>query len=94
MAKDIPSLNELISHRPLGRPLTEDEIADEFMRIRDAYEREKNKLPTPADFAAVGRGSGTHLLKLITPRAPVDASVLRFQEAGDNRIPALVDCII
>jgi hypothetical protein len=43
--------------------------------------------PTPADFHRVGMGSGSHLLKLTTPRAESRQSVLRCSRSASNALP-------
>lgn len=85
---DAPALDALLSHRPLGRVLTPDSVQDEFALIRQAWENEKKALPTAEEFRRVGRGSGTHLLKLISPLVPADQAVLRFSAPGSNSRPA------
>lgn len=82
-----PKLDELLSHRPLGRILEPDGIGAEFELIRDAFAREaKGGVPDADDFHRVGRASGTHLLKLVTPWAPTGQCVVRFLgQRGANR---------
>ncbi|MCL7466257.1 hypothetical protein [Phaeovulum sp. NW3] len=75
---------EILSFRCVNRILTEDGLEAEFNLMRSALTR----APTAADFNRVGMGSGSHLLKLTTPRATLDQSVLRFPRAGSNE-PAI-----
>lgn len=89
MSDKLPTLDELLSHRLTGRILEVDGIDAEFKLIRLAFVAEGKKVPDAEDFRRVGRASGTHLLKLITPRAPTGQSVLRIVEAGTNRHPTL-----
>ncbi len=93
MSDEVPTLDALLSHRPLGRVLEGDGIGAEFALIRQAWERSGKDIPTPEDFQRVGCGSGTHLLKLITTRAPAGQSVLRIIDPSPNRHPALVPSI-
>jgi len=71
---------ELLSFKASGRQLTIDHVESEFAAMRAALSRS----PKPADFYRVGMGSGSHLLKLTTPRAALDQCVLRFSRAGSN----------
>lgn len=84
------SIDELLSHRRLGRILQADQVFAEFALIRRTWSEDGKPLPGPGDFARVGRGSGTHLLKLASPRASASENVLRFRTAGANRQPDLV----
>lgn len=93
MTESLPPLKSLISHRPLGRVLRPADIAGEFLLIRAAWEATGKPAPTATDFAFVARGSGSHLLKLISPRASSGQSVLRFSREGANRRPALAPSI-
>lgn len=83
-------IDELLSHRRLGRVLQAGQLSTEFALIRKAWSEGDKPLPVPNDFARVGRGSGTHLLKLVSPRASTSENVLRFRAAGANRQPDLV----
>jgi hypothetical protein len=87
---DIPPLDALLSHRPLGRILQPEDVAREFALIREAWRAGGKALPTAEDFGAVGRGSGTHLLKLVTPRASSSQAVLRFSRTSSNAISGLI----
>ena len=77
-----PKLDELIGHRPLGRPLELDELEDEFLLIREA---QGEKPSTARDFELVGGNSGTHLLKLVSSRAEAGRHVLRFDLEENGR---------
>ena len=78
MSEEIPTLEALLSHRLTGRVLEADGIGAEFVLIQRAFVAAGKKIPEAEDFKRVGRASGTHLLKLISPRAPSDQSVLRI----------------
>ena len=78
----IPKLDELIGHRPLGRPLTLDGLEAEFRLIRQA---QLDKPSTVRDFEYVGGCSGTHLLKLVSSRVVSGQHVLRFELDLDPR---------
>lgn len=92
MSNPLP-LDELLSHRPLGRPLTPDGLRAEFELIRQAWEADGKTLPGPEDFRLIGRGSGTHLLKLVSPRASGSQAVLRFARGGDNSQTGLIPSV-
>jgi hypothetical protein len=87
--KKTPKLDDLLSHRPLGRIMEIGGIADEFELIRTAFEAAGKAVPSAGDFARVGGASGTHLLKLITPRAPIGQHVVRVIDKGANQHPEL-----
>lgn len=74
------NLKKLLSFKSIGRPLALDQVENEFALMCAALTRS----PQPADFWRVGTGSGSHLLKLTTPRASLDQSVLRFPRANSN----------
>jgi len=77
---------EILSFRCVNRILVEDEVEDEFALMLSFLSR----VPAPADFHRVGMGSGTHLLKLTTPRSDVSQSILRFGKASSNIGPTFV----
>jgi len=89
----LPKLDQLIGHRPLGRILEKDGIAAEFALIRRAFEAEGKEPPDAARLRRVGQACGTHLLKLITPRAEVGQHLLKIQPAGKNHQSALAPSI-
>jgi hypothetical protein len=78
-----PKKADVLSFRCVNRILAEGEIAAEFALMRGML----TKAPTPADFHRVGIGSGSHLLKLTTPRADINQCVLRFPRPDSNVLP-------
>ncbi len=81
---------EVLTFNKVGDPIEINEILNEFTKMRDAIK----KPIKPEDFEQfgksferVGKRSGTHLIKIRTPRADLDQSVLRIKEKGTNRIP-------
>jgi hypothetical protein len=89
LSDQLATLDELVSHRPTGRILEAHSIGAEFVLIRQAFVAVGKKVPDADAFGRVGRASGTHLLKLISPRVPTEQSVLRIVGTGANRNPAL-----
>lgn len=89
MDDEMPKLDKLIGHRPLGRILRKDGIAAEFALIRQAFKIEKNKIPDEAAFQQVGMACGTHFLKLVTPRCEIGQHLVRIQLAKNNLQPTL-----
>jgi hypothetical protein len=77
---------EILSFRCVNRILDETDVGQEFALMRSFL----SKVAAPADFHRVGMGSGTHLLKLTTPRSDVSQSILRFGKASSNSGPAFV----
>lgn len=74
---------KLLSFKAVGKPITLEHVESEFALMRAALTRS----PKPLDFWRVGLGSGSHLLKLTTPRAALDQCVMRFPRAGSNAPP-------
>lgn len=89
MIDETPKLDKLIGHKPLGRILKRDGIAAEFELIRSAFEAEGREVPDARKFSLVGQSSGTHLLKLITPRAEIGQHLLKVRHLTANGVPAL-----
>ena len=77
---------EVLSFRCVSRILAKDDLEHEFALMRSMLKT----APAPADFHRVGMGSGTHLLKLTTPRSDVSQSIFRFGKASSNRMSAFV----
>lgn len=77
---------DVLSFRCVSRTLTEEGVAAEFALMRKMLK----KAPAPEDFHRVGKGSGSHLLKLTTPRADINQCVLRFARSGSNSPPVFV----
>ncbi len=76
---------QVLSFRCVDRVLEEGALRSEFELMRDMVSSKKK--PTPDDFRRVGMGSGSHLLKLTTPRADSKNSVLRFRRPSSNVLP-------
>ena len=88
-----PTIDDLLSYRPLGRILQVSDLSAEFALIRRAFEAVGRQPPGAEEFTLVGRGSGTHLLKLVSPRAKTSQSILRFSPVGANRRPNLIPSV-
>lgn len=82
-APDGPKKEEVLTFRCVNRILTESDVETEFALMRSMF----TKPPAPADFHRVGMGSGSHLLKLTTPRADSKQSVFRFARPESNALP-------
>ena len=93
MGDEIPKLDDLLLHRPLGRILELEAIGAEFALIRRAFEAEGKAVPGEKEFRRVGAGSGTHLLKLNSARVPIGQHVLRVIRPATNRHPELFPSI-
>ena len=93
MGDEVAKLDDLLSHRPLGRILEIDGIGAEFALIRNAFEAEGKAVPAEREFRRVGAGSGTHLLKLNSARAPIGQHLLRIVREAANRYPELFPSI-
>jgi hypothetical protein len=82
-ALEAPKKEEVLSFRCVNRIITESGVKAEFEVMLSMLK----KPPVPADFHRVGAGSGSHLLKLTTPRADSKQSVLRCAPSGSNALP-------
>lgn len=71
----------IMSFKPLGRLLELDDLEGEFELMRGQL---KQKL-TPAVAQRVCEKSGTHLLKLVSPRADGEHAILKIQDSSANR---------
>lgn len=89
MNDDTLKLDKLIGHRPLGRILKKEEIAAEFKLIRQAFEVETKSAPDASKFRMVGKASGTHLMKLVTPRAKIGQHLLKVEQKATNEAAVL-----
>lgn len=74
----------LLSFKPLGRPLTPDMLAEEFGLMRD----ELGKELTAEVATRICEKSGTHLLKLVCPKIDGGHAVLTVNRGTSNRRPA------
>lgn len=75
-----PNAAEILSFKPLGRPLCVDGLEDEFRLMQDALKKEL----TPEVAQRVCEKSGSHLLKLVSPRADKDHAILNLQNPSSN----------
>lgn len=89
MNEEEPKLDKLIGHKPLGRILKRDGITAEFALVRRAFEADGKEVPDANKFRRVGEASGTHLLKLITPRAEIGQHLFKVRPAAANEAKAL-----
>lgn len=76
---------DILSFHETGRVLKPEELVSEFQLIKANLKKCAAK-----DFEDVARGSGTHLLKLLSPRTDKDQAVLRFVDEGSNETPEFV----
>jgi len=87
-AKPIKARSRL-SFRPVGEPIQIDEIPEAYRQMAKEYGK-----PVTADaMARIGAKSGSHLLKLISPRADGDQSVMRHIQKSANRRSNLVPSV-
>lgn len=94
-----PGKDKLLTFKTTGRVLQLQDIETEFRlmseaRIADAGASGKAKKSFTADIATrIGDKSGTHLIKLVSPRADGDHAVLRIERRGANLRPALLPSV-
>lgn len=73
--------DDLLSFKPVGRPLALEQVPDEFARIKEAL----GKPLTPAIAQRICEKSGSHLIKLVSPRVDGDHATLRFNDPTSNQ---------
>jgi len=86
---DEPKGKSVLSFRPIGKPIPIDEVPQAYREMAEEY----GKPVTPEAMARVGAKSGSHLLKLISPRAAGDQSVMRLPATDSNREPKLIPSV-
>jgi len=73
--------SDLLSFNPLGRPLVPGQVRNEFELMKRVL-----KKPLTAQIARrICEKSGSHLLKLVSPRVDGDHATLRFDNPESNR---------
>lgn len=78
--------DSVLSFKPLGRLLPLEGVKDEFLLMQAAL-----KKPLTAEIAArICEKSGSHLLKLVSPRVDGAHAVLRVDAQGGNRKSSLL----
>lgn len=76
-----PKKEALLSFKATGRALALHEVEAEFLLMQAALDK-----PFTAQIAAtIGEKSGSHLLKLVSPRVDGDHAILRINPSGTNR---------
>jgi hypothetical protein len=84
-----PKPRSVLSFRPIGEPIRIEEVTNAYREMATEY----GKPVPPEAMDRVGEKSGSHLLKLITPRADGDQSVMRPSTRLANRRPDLVPSV-
>ena len=73
--------DELLSFKPTGRVLDEEDLAREFSLMASFFK----EMPSTEDFRRIAANSGSHLVKLTTPRTDVSQAILRVGRFASNR---------
>lgn len=73
--------DQLLSFKRIGRILLLDDILDEFRQVRDALTSEF----TAVVARRICERSGSHLIKLVSPRVDGEHATLRFDDLKSNR---------
>lgn len=76
-----PKSEKLLSFKTTGRLISPDAVEEEFKLMKGCL---KNPLTAEIASRICGK-SGTHLLKLVSPRVDGDHAVLRFEVPSSNR---------
>jgi len=84
-----PKEADLLSFKLTGRPIPLDEVSPEFRLMRDCL-----KKPLTAEVATrICEKSGSHLIKLVSPRVDGDHAVLRFDDPEANRKSSILPSV-
>lgn len=83
------SKDKLLSFKPTGRVIELHEVQNEFKLMSEACGRTL----TPDIMKRVCEKSGTHLVKLTSPRASGDHAILRIAPSARNMLPALLPSV-
>ena len=79
--------NDLLSFTPTGRSMAADELEHEFGLMNQAATKGKGTI-SPEVFRRVAQKSGTHLIKMVSPRADGGSPVLRVENPyANHRFP-------
>ena len=81
--------DHLLSFKPVGRVIQIDNLDSEFVRMRDACGREV----TPEIMAKICHRCGTHLVKMVSPRADGNHAILRIDCGEKNTHMQLVPSV-
>lgn len=84
-----PKKEALLSFKPTGRPLTLLEVYDEFLLMRAVLD----KPLTAAIATTITAKSGSHLLKLVSPRVDGDHAILRIDPPHQNRRASILPSV-
>lgn len=84
-----PKARSRLSFRPIGEPIQIDEVAEAYRQMAEEYA----KPVTPEAMARIGAKSGSHLLKLISPRTDGEQSITRHIPKSTNRRSNLVPSV-
>lgn len=85
----VPKEADLLSFKMTGRPLPLDDVASEFRLMRDCL-----KKPLTEEVAIrICEKSGSHLVKLVSPRVDGAHAVLRFDDPDANRKSSILPSV-
>jgi len=76
----------LLDFKPVGRPLHVDRIDEEFTLMKEALGKDL----TAEVARRICEKSGSHLLKMVSPRADGEHACLFFEEPGSNHRPQIL----
>ncbi len=85
--------NNLLSFKETGRIIGLNDLKQEFILMNQAVKGGGGGTVKLEAFKRVAQKSGTHLLKMISPRTDGDAPVLRFADARSNHNSPLLPAV-
>jgi hypothetical protein len=72
---------DFLSFKPTGRVINADDLTHEFALMASFFKA----MPSTEDFRRIAANSGSHLVKLTTPRTDVSQAILRVGAFASNR---------
>lgn len=84
-----PKKEDLLSFKPTGRPIELSDLNAEFSLMKNALQKEL----TPEVARRICEKSGSHLIKLVSPRVDGDNAVLRVDNPKSNKRAAILPSV-
>ena len=86
---EVSNEKDLLSFKPTGRPISPDDVASEFKLMQGCL-----KNPLTAEVATrICEKSGSHLIKLVSPRVDGEHAILRFDDPSKNRKSSILPSV-
>ena len=89
LSEERPKAEDTLSFKEVGRPIQLNGVAEEFRLMKSCLK----KPLTDAVAARVCQKSGTHLLKMVSPRVDTDHACLYFERFDANERPKILPAV-